>query len=119
LSPDGKTLYVVDNGTGLLYRYPIESPGKIGKGERIAITPSPDGMSVDREGRLYVTGNDGVFVLTADGKWIGIITAGEQPANCTFGGKDYRTLFITARKGLYGIETETQGWHVHLDGVPK
>lgn len=119
LSPDGKMLYVIDNGTSLLYRYPVQGPGKIGKGERIAYTPGPDGMTVDEKGRLYVTGFEGVCVLTPDGKWIGVIAVPEQPSNCTFGGKGCRTLFITARTGLYGLETETRGWHVHLDGQKK
>lgn len=119
LSPDGKTLYVVDNGASLLYRYPVQGPGKIGKGKRIAYTVYPDGMSVDKEGRLYVTGLEGVLVLGPDGKWLGAIECPEQPANCTFGGEGYRTLFITARTGLYSIETQTRGWHVHLDGVPE
>lgn len=118
LSPDGKTLYVVDNGASLLYRYPVSGPGKIGKGERIAYTPGPDGMSVDREGRLYVTGMEGVLVLESDGRWIGVIAAAEQPANCTFGGPEYKTLYITARNGLYALETQTRGWHLHLDGPP-
>ena len=54
----------------------------------------------------------------ANGKWIGMIETPECPANCTFGGAGYRTLFITARKTLYAIETQTRGWHIHLDGRP-
>lgn len=119
LSPDGKWLYVVDNGASLLYRYPVQTPGKIGKGKRIAYTPWPDGMSVDAKGRLYVTGAEGVLVLEPDGKWIGAIASAEQPANCTFGGDGYRTLYITARTGLYAIDTLTRGWHLHLDGPPR
>lgn len=118
LSPDGETLYVVDNGASLLYRYPVLGPGRIGDGERIAYTVWPDGMCVDQQGRTYVTGLEGVLVLEPDGKWVGIIASAEQPANCTFGGPDYRTLFITARTSLYRIETQTRGWHVHLDGAP-
>lgn len=117
LSPDGKMLYVVDNGASMLYRYPVLGPGKLGRGQMIAYTPGPDGMTVDKQGRLYVTGIEGVLVLEPNGKWIGLITADEQPANCTFGGKDYTTLFITARTGLYAIDTATRGWHVHLDAT--
>jgi gluconolactonase len=119
LSPDGKTLYVIDNGAGLLYRYPVLSPGKIGKHELLAITPEPDGMCVDKAGRLYVAGLEGVLVLTPEGKWIGVIGVPEQPANCKFGGPGERALFMTARTGLYGIETQTRGWHVHTDGKPR
>ena len=118
LSPDGKTLYVADNGGHSLHRYPVPGPGKIGRGERIANVSGPDGMTVDARGRLYVTCAGGVWVLGADGKWLGMIATPERPANCTFGGPGQRTLFITARTGLYGIETLTRGWHVHLDGRP-
>lgn len=119
LSPDGKLLYVVDNGADKLYRYPVKGPGRIGKGERIAYVTHPDGMTVDKEGRLYVTCRNGVWVLDADGGWLGLIETPEQPANCTFGGKGWHTLFITARRSLYAIDTVTRGWHVHLDGVPR
>lgn len=119
LSPDGKSLYVVDNGAHTLHRYAVVAPGKLGKGERIAYVTHPDGMTVDVKGRLYVTGELGVWVLDANGKWLGLIETPERPANCTFGGPGYKTLFITAQTSLYAIETQTRGWHIHLDGVPK
>lgn len=118
LSPDGKLLYVVDNGAHSLHCYPITEPGKIGPGARIAYVTHPDGMTVDVKGRLYVTGEGGVWVLDANAKWIGLIETPELPANCTFGGPGYKTLYITARTSLYAIETHTRGWHVHLDGPP-
>jgi gluconolactonase len=75
-------------------------------------------MSVDAQGRLYITCIGGIWVLDADGRWLGMIPTPEHPANCTFGGPGNRTLFITARTSLYGVETLTRGWHVHLDGKP-
>ena len=120
LSPDGNYLYVVDWGADALLRFEIESPGRLkSEGRTIALLCEPDGMTVDREGRLYTAGRDGVTVLGPDGRWIGVIRVPEWPANCTFGGRNWSTLFITARTGLYSIETRTRGWHVHLDGVPK
>jgi sugar lactone lactonase YvrE len=119
LSPAGDWLYVVDNGSERLYRYKVEKPGALGPAELIAHIPGPDGMTVDREGRLYVTSVDGVAVLDLNGKWLSAIPAPEQPANCTFGDKDWSTLYITARTGLYSIPTQTRGWHVHLDGMPE
>ncbi len=116
LSPDGKSLYVVDNGADELHRYAVTGPGKIGKGRKIAEVKGPDGMTVDVEGRLYVTGEKGVWVFDAGGTWLGLIAVPEQPANCTFGGPGYKTLYITARTSLYAVETRTRGWHVHLDG---
>gem|GEM_PF-321870 len=119
LAPDGRYLYVVDNGASAVHRYPVAAPGKIGTGQRIAHVTGPDGMTVDREGRLYIAAADGVWVLEADGKWIGCIETPETPANCTFGDAGRQTLYITARTSLYAIETQTRGWHVHLDGLPK
>ncbi len=118
LSPDGKHLYVADNGGDAMHRYEVSGPGQLGKGERIAWVDHPDGMTVDAEGRLYVTCRGGVWVLDARGKWLGLIETPEWPANCTFGGNGWRTLFITARTSLYAIDTTTRGWHIHLDGPP-
>ncbi|HSW45183.1 MAG TPA: SMP-30/gluconolactonase/LRE family protein [Phycisphaerae bacterium] len=119
MSPDGKTLYVVDNGADHLWRYAIEGTGVLCKGERIAFVEHPDGMTVDAEGRLHITSRQGISVFDAGGKWIGRLPVPEVPANCTFGGPGNRTLFITARTSLYAVETLTRGWHVHLDGPPK
>ncbi len=117
LSPDGKWLYVLDNGADKLYRYPIEASGKLGKGTLIARVEFPDGMTVDQQGRLYVTCRGGVWVLTGEGKWIGRIDMPEHPSNCTFGGAKGNILFVTARGTLYAVDTQTRGWHVHLDGA--
>lgn len=118
LSPDGTMLYVMDNGADKAYRYKVLGPGRIGKGEHIYDVKHPDGMTVDVKGRTYVGAQGGVWVFDADGRRLGVIDTPEQPTNCTFGGHANQTLFITARKSLYAIETKTRGWHVHLDGVP-
>ncbi|UCD29653.1 MAG: SMP-30/gluconolactonase/LRE family protein, partial [Planctomycetota bacterium] len=119
MSPDGRLLYVIDHGPNMIYRYPVMIPGRIGKGGRIAHVNSPDGMTVGVKGRLFITSRYGITVLDANGKWLGLMEVLEKPANCTFGGPGNRTLFITAQTSLYGIDTLTHGWHVHLDGVPK
>ncbi|NLX12828.1 MAG: SMP-30/gluconolactonase/LRE family protein [Phycisphaerales bacterium] len=119
ISTDSKWLYVLDNGTDKLYRYPIEGPGRLGKAELITRVEFPDGMTVDEQGRLYVTCRNGVWILTGDGKWIGRIDMSESPSNCTFGGENGNILFITARQSLYAVDTLTRGWHVHLDGPKK
>jgi sugar lactone lactonase YvrE len=119
LSPAGDWLYVIDNGSDRIYRYKVSSPGSLGPAEMVAHIPQPDGMTVDKQGRLYIASADGISVCDASGKWLGAISVPEQPANCTFGDHDDDTLYITAQTGLYSIHTETRGWHVHLDGVPS
>ncbi|MEM7235318.1 MAG: SMP-30/gluconolactonase/LRE family protein [Planctomycetota bacterium] len=115
VSPDGKTLYVADNGGGPIYSYAIEGPGKIGKKSlfykpdaELDGTRGPDGMAHDKDGRIYATFKT-VVVLGTKGDLIGRIQFPQQPANCTFGGKDGKTLYVTARTGLYSIRCKVPG----------
>jgi gluconolactonase len=109
LSPDGKTLYVVPSMQKQIMAYPIESPGKIGTGRVLFELKQPegedntggDGMAVDATGNLYITSALGVQICDSQGKLLNIIAVPEVPANVAFGGEDFRTLYITARKGLY------------------
>lgn len=109
LSPDEKTLYVVPSMQKQIMAYPIEAPGKIGNGRVLFELKQPngedntggDGMTVDVQGNLYITSALGIQVCDPAGKLLTIIDVPEVPANVTFGGEDYKTLYITARKGLY------------------
>jgi gluconolactonase len=109
LSPDGKTLFVVPSMQKQVMAYPIEAPGKIGTGRVLFELKQPDGedntggdgMTVDVDGNLYVTSALGVQVCDQQGKLLTIINVPEVPANVTFGGDDFKMLYITARKGLY------------------
>lgn len=109
LSPDGKTLYVVPSMQKQIMAYPVEAPGKIGAGRVLYELKQPegedntggDGMTVDVAGNLYITSALGVQVCDPAGKLLTIIEVPEVPANVTFGGEDFKTLYITARKGLY------------------
>ena len=66
-------------------------------------------MTLDTDGRLYLTGK-GVSVFDRDGRQVDQIDVPEPwTANVSFGGRDHRTLFITASKGLYAIALRTRG----------
>ncbi len=114
VSSDGTRLYVAEPDERQLYLYPIESPGKLGKGKLIFTGDreldrgGPDGMALDAQGNIYATYR-GVTVLDPQGKLIGRIPIPENPANCTFGGKDRKTLFITARTSLYKLRMKVEG----------
>ena len=69
----------------------------------------PDGMKVDRAGRVYCTGSGGIWVLDPAGARLGIIRVPEVPRNLAFGGPDWRTLYITAGDSVYSLETKVQG----------
>ncbi len=104
---DGKLLYVADAGDGKTYVYHIQKDGKLVDRKLIAPVGS-DGMTLDEQGNLYLTRN-AIHVYSPDGKKLAEIDVPEAPSNVCFGGADRRTLFITARKGLYSIRMKVAG----------
>ncbi len=121
LSPDGKTLYVADNGRErrALIACQVGVDGKtdhprvihdFGRGRGI------DGMTVTKDGRIVAAGGTaekpGVLVLSPEGKILALIPTPEEPANVEFGGEDRKTLYICAGKSLYRIKTTMTGFHL-------
>jgi len=53
-----------------------------------------DGMAVDAEGRLYVTGNAGVHVIAADGEYLDLMPTRRRPITLAFSGEDKRWLYV-------------------------
>ena len=106
-TPDGRFLYVADYGAGRTYRYTIQPDGALGE-KTLFCRQGSDGMTLDQEGNLYLTGT-GVTVYNSSGKKIETISVPEGTANVTFGGADCKTLFITARTSLYMLRMRVQG----------
>jgi gluconolactonase len=106
-TPDGKLLYVADIDGKMVYRYNIQPDGTL-TGKHPFAPVAVDGMTVDEKGNVYLTERE-VIVYSPEGKEIERIKVPEQPANVCFGGKDFKTLFITARKGFYAVEMNIKG----------
>lgn len=107
-TPDGKTLFVADIGDKRTYRYEIAGDGALTNRELFCEMGS-DGMTLDTAGNLYLTGK-GVTVFDKEGKQLGNILVPEGwTANVTFGGKEMKTLFITAMDSLYTLEMSVSG----------
>jgi len=107
-TPDGKTLFVADIGAGQTWRYDIRADGSLTNKTWFCAKGS-DGMTMDEEGDIYITGR-GVTVFDKTGKQIEQIDVPEPwTANVSFGGKDHKTLFITASKSLYSIRLRVKG----------
>jgi gluconolactonase len=105
---DGKTLYVADIGRGKTFAYDIQTDGSL-KNRRLFCSLGSDGMTIDEEGNVYLTGS-GVIVFDKAGKEIAKIAVPERwMANVCFGGADKKTLFITAGKGLYSMKMRVKG----------
>jgi gluconolactonase len=107
-TPDGKTLYVADIRAAKTYAYAVQADGTL-KDKRLFCELGSDGMTIDAEGNVYLTGK-GVIVFDKAGKKVEQIPVPEPwTANVCFGGKDKKTLFITASKGLYGLQMRVAG----------
>jgi gluconolactonase len=121
ISPDGKTLYVSDNGPRrrALIAARIGDRGKaadpkvihdFGTGRGI------DGMTVTTDGRIVAAAGSGdkagAYVLSPDGKILEVIPTPEDPANVEFGGEDGKTLYICAGRSLYRVKTTMTGFRL-------
>jgi len=107
-SKDGKTLYVADINAKKTYSFAINPDGTLTDRVLFADMGS-DGMTIDHKGNVYLTGK-GVTVFDSQGKQIQHIAV-EEPwtANVCFGGKDQKTLFITASKSVYTLKMKVKG----------
>ncbi|HRZ07709.1 MAG TPA: SMP-30/gluconolactonase/LRE family protein, partial [Candidatus Competibacteraceae bacterium] len=107
-APDGKTLYIADIGVGKTYAYDIQPDGLL-TNKRLFCTLGSDGMTLNSEGSVYLTGN-GVMVFNQAGQQIEHIDIPEGwTANVTFGGKDCDLLFVTASKSIYSLKMRVRG----------
>jgi gluconolactonase len=68
-----------------------------------------DGVKVDRQGNIYVSGPGGLWILSAGGKHLGTIHGPEHPHNMAWGDEDGRGLYLTAQTGLYRIRLNVPG----------
>jgi gluconolactonase len=115
-SPDEKKLYISSTRPDKFWMvYDVEPDGTIDDGRKFFDATKmsgngvPDGMKVDRLGNIYATGPSGIMVFTPQGKLLGTIHLPEIPANLAWGGADGKSLYITARTGLYRIHTRVPG----------
>lgn len=110
VSPAGKVLYVANSDERNIRAYELDSRGHASD-ERILVSGidgPPDGIAVDEKGNIYVTANQ-LPVYSPEGKLLHTFKLAEKPANCTFGGRDLRTLYITARTSVYAVRLDVKG----------
>ncbi|HWZ15141.1 MAG TPA: SMP-30/gluconolactonase/LRE family protein [Mucilaginibacter sp.] len=107
-TPDGKYLYVADIGNSKTYKYTINKNGTLSD-RKLFVEQGSDGMTLDKKGNVYLTGN-GVTIYNPQGKKIGHIPVPEPwTANLCFGGGDKDILFITASKAIYTLKMNVKG----------
>jgi YD repeat-containing protein len=125
VTSDGKTLFVADNaspgGVVKLWAFDLDDKGDASHGRVVydfVTGRGIDGMTLDAEGRVWATAGTkdkaGIYVFAPDArrvsaKLVGFIPTPEDPTNCTFGGKDRGTLYITTTASLYKLRTMVKG----------
>ncbi|MDA0807054.1 MAG: SMP-30/gluconolactonase/LRE family protein [Planctomycetota bacterium] len=136
LSPDEKTLYLVDScpivgGNRKIWKFDLSPEGEVSN-QQVVIDFAPgrggDGMAVAQNGDLYIAAGisrargphetttvpPGIWIVSPDGDVKGRIPIPEDVlTNVTFGGDDLQTLFIAAGKTLFSIRVKTPGFVVH------
>jgi gluconolactonase len=115
-SPDEKKLYVSNSFPEKVWMvFDVQPDGTLAKGRTFydatkeTAAGGPDGMKVDRAGNLYMTGPGGLLIVSAEGKHLGTIPLPELGSNCAWGDSDAKSLYITARTGLYRIKLNIAG----------
>jgi len=114
-SPDEKKLYVANSAGKTWSAFDVRPDGTLGPGRILYDADQetgpgvPDGMKVDTAGNLWATGPGGILVVSPQAKLLGVIAFPEVPANCAWGDADGKTLYVTARTGLYRIRTNVAG----------
>ena len=115
-SPDEAVLYIGDSSIGRRHvrAFDVDPDGALSNGRvfaeiRSELPGNPDGMKVDTDGSLYVSAAGGIWVFSEDGEHLGTIRTPETPANCAWGGQDWRNLFVTARTSIYRLKISVPG----------
>lgn len=107
-TPDGKHLFVADIRANKTYKYQINKDGSL-TNRQLFVSQGSDGITLDSEGNLYITGR-GVTVYDKAGTKLGNIPVPSRwTANLCFGGKDRKTLFITATESVYTLQMQVKG----------
>lgn len=115
-SPNGKYLYIDDDKSRDIRRYFFHKNGTISGGMVFSSLKDsvhqggPDGMRVDKHGRLFVTGPNGIWVINSRGEHIGTVQMPHGMANLAWGGPGYSKLYIAANDTVYILQTKTHGF---------
>lgn len=121
LSPDQQILYVTvsDPAGPHLLAYPLDVEGGASDTPKLLCDFSaevaqklpglPDGLKVAKDGTIFTSGPGGIYVLSPQGKKLGLIATGKATANCAFG-EDGKTLFLTSSDMIAKVKLKIGGW---------
>jgi gluconolactonase len=116
-SHDGSQLYINDSTKALIRIFDVAADGSIKNGRVFfdhigdgdVAEGFPDGMKVDQLGNVYVTGPTGIWVISPESEFLGIINVPEVVGNIGWGGRDWNELYVCATTSLYRIQMKVAG----------
>jgi gluconolactonase len=121
LSPNQQILYVTNGGPApnqrKIFAYDIQKDGTV-KNRRVVVDLTgekglggPDGVKVDRQGNIYTAATGGLWIVSPDGKRLGLVRAPEgiRFANNAFGDPDSKTMYLVSAKNLWRIRLNIPG----------
>ena len=125
-SPAERYLYVGnwDEKKKIVMRYEVQQDGTLVNGTIFFdMTTAPgedaiDGLKVDRDGNVYVSGPGGIWIVSPGGKHLGTIAPPEHAHNFAWGDADGRTLYLAAQSGLYRIRLSVPGTRTKVTSTP-
>jgi len=121
VSPARQLLYVSmsDGKRPHILAYPLDIDGGVSDEPRIfcdfsaelaqKLPGMPDGLKVAKSGHLFASGPGGIYILSPEGKKLGLISTGKAIANCAFG-EDGKTLFLTSSDMIAKVRLKLSGW---------
>jgi enterochelin esterase family protein len=122
LSPDGKFLFVSEYGGTNVWSFVLNEDGTLWAGERYMELRAPinqpdsggDGMTVDEDGRPFVTSHVGIQMFDATGRLGGVISKPSDKAcvSVTFAGPDRSWLYACASDKVFRRKTLTHGFYL-------
>jgi gluconolactonase len=113
-SPDESLVYINDTPKAHIKVFEVDQDGSLsngrvfaeGIGSGVIEEGIPDGMKCDEQGNIWVTGPGGIWIISAGGEHLGVIKVPENTGNLTWGGEDWRTVFIPSSTSLYTIRSK-------------
>jgi len=115
-SPDEKKMYIASSRPDKFWMvYDVAADGTLANGRKFFDATNipgegvPDGMKIDSGGNIYASGPAGIMVFSPQAKLLGVLSFPEIPANLAWGDADGKTLYVTARTGLYRIRLKVAG----------
>ena len=116
-SPDERILYVNDSERAHIRAFDVAADGSLSGSrifaDRIGTADYDegvvDGMKCDELGNIYVTGPRGIWVLSPQGRHLGIIRMPEVAGNLNWGGPEWNDLYCACSTSIYRVKTRVHG----------